>query len=142
MARSVYTIKQTMLEDAICLPSIELLIRYLWANGKLGRIPWSDDLLDGKFAWDVSEIGEPTKETKANAEAIATNQKSLQQVTASQGSDWRQVVADNVEAEALEAKLRKAAGLPPKVNPDAPQPAQNPNPEAVDPLEPPEDENV
>jgi len=142
MARSVYAIKQTMLEDAICLPSIELLIRYLWANGKLGRIPWSDDLLAGKLAWDVSEIGEPTKETKANAEAIATNQKSLQQVTASQGSDWRQVIADNVEAEAYEAELREAAGLPPKVNPDAPQPAQNPNPEAVDPLEPPEDENV
>lgn len=142
MARSVYAIKQTMLEDAICLPSIELLIRYLWANGKLGRIAWDDAFLDGKLAWDVSEIGEPTKETKANAEAIATNQKSLQQVTASQGSDWRQVVADNVEAEAYEAELREAAGLPPKVNPDAPQPVQNPNPEAVDPLEPPEDENV
>lgn len=141
MAKAAYRNWRDKVEGGLCDPTIRLLVQYWWARGAFGRIPWSEELISGSWAWDEMEWVDPQKETKANSEAISTNQKSLQQVAASQGADWRQIIADNVEAEAYESELRKAAGLPPKVNPNAPPP-ENPDPEAVDPLEPPEDEDV
>ena len=119
MAKAAYRNWRDKVEGTLCDPTIRLLVQYWWARGAFGRIPWSEDLVSGSWAWDEMEWVDPLKEANANSEAIATNQKSLQQVTASQGADWRQIIADNVEAEAYEAELRAAAGLPPKNNPDA-----------------------
>lgn len=144
-AKAVYRKWRDKVEDALCVPTISLLVMYWWANGLLGRIPWSDALMAGKWHWDEMEWVDPMKEATANTEAIKTNQKSLQSVTASQGTDWKAIIADNVEAEAYEAELRAAAGLPPK-NADGTvtqpaQPAEDPNEDAVDPLEPPEEDD-
>lgn len=137
MAKAAYKKWRDKVEATLCSPTIDLLIRYWWARGKFGRVAWSDDLLSGAWHWDEMEWVDPMKEATSNSEAIATNQKSLQQVTASQGADWRSIIEDNVEAEAYEAELRKAAGLPPKVNPNAPPPAKP----TQDHPEPPEDDN-
>lgn len=140
MAKAAYRNWRDKVESSFCDPTIRLLIQYWWANGLLGQIPWDDSLLVGSWAWDEMEWVDPLKEANANAEAIATNQKSLQSVTASQGTDWRAIIADNVEAEAFEAQLRAVAGLPPKNAPASPAaPVEPPNPDAVDPLEPPEE---
>lgn len=113
-AKAVYRKWRDKVEDALGNPTISLLVMYWWANGLLGRIPWSDALMAGKWHWDEMEWVDPMKEATANTEAIDTDQKSLQSVTASQGTDWRAIIAENVEAEAYREELRKAKGLPPK----------------------------
>jgi len=114
MAKAAYKDWRDALEIALCIPTLHLLVRYWWANGEFGRIPWSDDLLAHSWGWDEMEWVDPAKEVGANAEAIATNQKSIKEIAASQGRDWRAIVDDNLEAEAYEAERRAALNLPPK----------------------------
>ena len=76
---------------------------------------------------------DPAKEVKANAEAIATGQKSIVEVCAGRGRDWREVQDQNLEAEAREAQRRADLGLPPKNAvvslPVMEDPNEPPNPE-------------
>lgn len=127
MAKGAYRIWRDKIEPAICASTISLLVRYWWANGLLGRIPWTDALVDGSWHWDEREWVDPLKETTANVDQIGANFKSLQQVTAEQGRDWRQVIAENLEAEMFENEARVALGLPAKgATPAvAPMPAEN-----------------
>lgn len=126
LASACYAIWRMKVEPALCDPTIKLLVRYWWANGLLGRIPWSDDLASGSWAWDVRAQVDPLKEGKANAEAVTSGQKSIQEVAAEQGRDWRQIIDENLAAEAYEAERRAALGLPAKADPNA---AAQPAPE-------------
>ena len=127
LASACYAIWRMKVEPALCDPTIKLLVRYWWANGLLGRIPWSDDLASGSWAWDVRAQVDPLKEGKANSEAVTSGQKSIQEVAAEQGRDWRQIIDENLAAEAYEAERRAALGLPAKADPNA---AAQPAPEA------------
>lgn len=123
MAKSAYKDWRDDLENALCAPTWAVFVQYAWATGALGRIPWSADLTAVGWDWDEMEWVDPAKEVKANAEAVETNQKSLQDICAAQGKDWRVVIAQNVEAAAYEAELRAARGLPPKgAAPATPEP--------------------
>lgn len=112
LATACYAIWRDKIQPALCAPTIELLVRYWWANGLLGRIPWSDDLFAGSWAWDVRAQVDPLKEGKANTEAIASGQKSIQEVASEQGRNWRQIIDENLAAESYEAEQRTALGLP------------------------------
>ena len=57
---------------------------------------------------------DPVKEVTANEKAIATGQKSIISICASQGLDAREVVDENLMIEAYEMQKRIALGLPPK----------------------------
>lgn len=120
MAKATYKNWRDSLEDALCSPTITLLIRYWWASGALGRIPWSDDMLAHEWHWDEMEWVDPAKEVGANAEAITTGQKSIVEVCAERGRDWKQVIKENLEAEKYEAELRASMGMEPKVEPRKP----------------------
>lgn len=114
LSDAVYKRWQDSLEDAVCSPTYGLLVRYWWAAGLLGNIPWTTDLLAHEWAWDKIEWVDPSKEVGANAEAMATGQKSIVEICAERGRDWKQVIRENLEAEAEEAKIRAELGLPPK----------------------------
>lgn len=123
MAKSAYRDWRDDLELALCRPTLRLLVQYWWATGALGRIAWTPDLYAHAWDWDEMEWVDPGKEVSANAEAMETNQRSLQDICASQGKDWETVIAQNVAAAKLESELRKAAGLPEKGAAPAPAPA-------------------
>lgn len=53
---------------------------------------------------------DPLKEQKANANAVATLQKSPQQIAAEQGRDWTEVLEEIIQAQEL-AKEKGAAGF-------------------------------
>ncbi len=128
MAKSAYRDWRDDLELALCRPTLRLLVQYWWATGALGRIAWTPDLYAHTWDWDEMEWVDPGKEVSANAEAIETNQKSLQDICASQGKDWRVVISQNVEAARVEAEMRRAAGLHEKgAAPAAPAPVAAPN---------------
>lgn len=137
MAKSAYRDWRDDLEQAICSPTWTLLVQYWWANGLLGRIPWSPDLASVTWDWDEMEWVDPAKEVKANAEAIATGQKSLVDVCASQGKDARVIMRENLELERDEAAMREEMGLPPKAPAPGAAPAQ---PAAHAPVEPDDDD--
>lgn len=120
MSKTAYKVWRDKIEPSLCRPTIELLIRYWWANGKLGRIPWNDALLAGSFHWDEMEYVDPLKEAEANTRAIETMQKSRQAVAAEQGRDWRQIIDENLEAEAYAKERRAALGLTDPSAPAAP----------------------
>lgn len=120
MAKAGYRNWRDKMETGALTPTVSLLVAYWWANGYLGRIPWSADLARVSWDWDEMEWVDPAKEVKANAEAVDTNQKSIQDICASQGKDWKAVVTQNVEAEAFEAELRAKVGLPPRGSVPAP----------------------
>lgn len=132
MAKSAYRDWRDALELSICRPTLRLLVQYWWALGLLGRIAWSEDLVSHAWGWDEMEWVDPAKEVGANAEAIASNQKSIKDVASSQGKDLYQIIDDNLDAEEYEAKGRKSRSLPPK--------AQQPGAPAVPPMEPDDDE--
>lgn len=140
MSKTAYKVWRDKVEPMLCAPTISLLVRYWWANGLLGRIPWSEDLVAGSWHWDEMEYVDPLKEAEANTRAIETNQKSLQAVAAEQGRDWRQIIAENLEAEAFESELRKAMGLAAKADPNAPAPAPEPAENEDDPEDAEEDD--
>lgn len=120
LATGCYAIWRMKIEAALCIPTVALLVRYWWANGLLGRIPWSDALTDGSWAWDVRAPVDPLKEGKANSEAVASSQKSIQEVAAEQGRDWRQIIDENLEAALYESQRRTELGLPQRVDPNVP----------------------
>lgn len=132
LASACYAIWRQKVEPALCTPTIKLLVRYWWANGLLGRIPWNDDLTAGSWAWDVRAQVDPLKEGKANSEAVLSGQKSIQEVAAEQGRDWRQIIDENLAAEAYEAERRKALGLAAKVESKAPAQAATQEPAEPD----------
>jgi capsid protein len=112
----------------------------------LGQIPWTPDLAAAGWEWDEMEWVDPSKETSANAEAMATGQKSIVEVCAGRGADWRVVQDQNLEAEAREIARREELGLPPKASsvPTAPTVPQDPeDPEDSDiPDNPKDSQNV
>lgn len=114
MAKTVYGVWRMFISDELLAPTVELLVRYWWATGALGRIPWSADLVEHETHWDAQEYVDPVKETSANSEGMATGQKSIVEVCAERGRDWRQVLDENLQAEAYEMERRKALGLPPR----------------------------
>jgi len=144
MAKAGYRNWRDKMEAGALTPTVALLVQYWWANGLLGRIPWSSDLLSVSWDWDEMEWVDPAKEVKANAEAIATGQKSIVDVCASQGKDARAIMAENLQMESEEMKMRESLGLPPKGQLPAPAapPEQQQAPEPPDDLEDPEDVNV
>jgi len=139
MSKAAYRLWRDAMETAVCSPTWTILVQYWWASGALGRIPWSADLVAVQWDWDEMEWVDPAKEVKANAEAVETNQKSLQDICAAQGKDWRVVIAQNVEAAAFEAELRAKVGLPPKGAASAPAQAPPVMPEDPNDSEDPED---
>lgn len=114
LSDAVYKRWQDSLEDAVCSPTWTLLVRYWWATGALGNIAWSDDLAAHEWSWDKIEWVDPAKEVGANAEAMETNQKSIVEICAERGRDWKQVLRENLQAEAEEAEMRREMGLPEK----------------------------
>lgn len=115
MAQAVYVGWQASLEAALCTPTASLLVQYWWANGLLGRIPWSPDLVRVKWDWDRPEWVDPQKEVGSNADSIATGQKSILDVCAAQGKDAYAILEQNLAYEKKEAEMRASMGLPPKV---------------------------
>ena len=115
MAQAVYVGWQASLEAALCTPTTSLLVQYWWANGLLGRIPWSPDLVRVKWDWDRPEWVDPQKEVGSNADSIATGQKSILDVCAAQGKDAYAILEQNLAYEKKEAEMRASMGLPPKV---------------------------
>lgn len=112
MAKTVYGVWRMLIADEMLAPTHALLVRYWWSTGALGRIPWSVDLTAHESHWDAQEYVDPVKETSANADGMATGQKSIVEVCAERGRDWRQVMDENLQAEAYEMERRKALGLP------------------------------
>lgn len=140
MAKAGYRNWRDKMESGVCNPAVSLLVAYWWANGLLGRIPWSPDLLAVTWDWDEMEWVDPAKEVKANAEAVTTGQKSIVDVCASQGKDAMTILAQNLAMEKTEMEMRESMGLPPKGSAPAPaQPAQAPEPPEVEDTE---DEDV
>jgi len=115
MAQAVYVGWRASLEAALCAPTASLLVQYWWANGLLGRIPWSPDLVRVKWDWDRPEWVDPQKEVGSNADSIATGQKSILDVCAAQGKDAYAILEQNLAYEKKEAEMRASMGLPPKV---------------------------
>lgn len=141
MAKAGYRNWRDKMEAGALTPTVALLVQYWWANGLLGRIPWSKDLLSVSWDWDEMEWVDPAKEVKANAEAIATGQKSIVDVCASQGKDARAIMAENLQMESEEMKMRVTLGLPPKGQ--LPAPAAPPEqPDAPEPPDDMEDDDV
>lgn len=124
ISKAVYRDWRDSLEDAICSPTWELLVRYWWANGLLGNIAWTPDLLAHEWHWDEMEWVDPAKEVGANAEAMATDQKSLVEICAERGRDWKQVLRENLEVESEEARIRAELGLPAKMSSAPSMPAK------------------
>lgn len=136
MSKAAYRDWRDDLEIALCSPTFRLLVAFWWSSGMLGKIAWTTDLAAVAWEWDEMEWVDPAKETKANAEAIATGQKSIVEVCAGRGADWRDVIDQNLSAEKYEAEQRAALGLPPKISESAPAAPQMPAPHQED------DENV
>lgn len=128
MAKAAYKDWRDDLENALCNPTWAVFVQYAWATGALGAIPWSPDLLASEWHWDEMEWVDPVKEVKANAEAMATGQKSIVEICRQQGRDPVQVLRENLEIEAEEARIRQELGLPPKVATNAPAAPASPNP--------------
>ena len=114
MSKAVYRDWRDDLESAVCNPTWTVFVQYAWASGVLGRIPWSADLLACSWAWDEMEYVDPVKEIGANAEAIATGQRSIVDVCAGQGRDALAIMRAQADFEAAEAEYRKKLGLPPR----------------------------
>lgn len=133
MAKSVYGGWRKKMESGALNPIYRLLVSYWWANGEFGRVAWDSKFADVAWDWDEMDWVDPAKEVKANAEAIATGQKSIVEVCAGRGRDWREVQDQNLEAEAREAQRRADLGLPPKNAvvslPVMEDPNEPPNPE-------------
>lgn len=140
MSKSVYRNWRDSMETGVLMPTGALLVSWWWANGLLGRIPWSADLLAHSWDWDEQEYVDPTKEVGANAEAVQTSQRSIVEICAAQGRDWKEVIEQNLMAEKFEIEMRSKLGLPPKaIAPGAAAPAPAPMPEKPD---DPEDDNA
>lgn len=143
-SKAVYNKWRDKVLDGLCNPTIALLVMYWWANGELGRVPWSEELLAGKWHWDEMEWVDPVKEVTANEKAIATGQKSIISICASQGLDAREVVDENLMIEAYEMQKRIALRLPPKGSAPAAQsaPAEDQEDPAPKTPKPNEDDDV
>jgi lambda family phage portal protein len=111
MSKAVYRDWRDSLEDVVCIPTWELLVRYWWASGALGRTPWDPRLLAHEWHWDAMEWVDPGKEVSANADAMATGQRSIVEVCAETGRDWKQIADENLAAEVYMAQRRRELGL-------------------------------
>lgn len=63
---------------------------------------------------------DPVKEAQATEIELRMNSTTLRAVCAQKGEDWEEVLRQRIREEALEMELRKAAGLPEKMQPNAP----------------------
>ncbi|MVB11070.1 Phage portal protein, lambda family [Caprobacter fermentans] len=137
MSRSTYSsARQGFLEDKrTYMPQQQYLVDHLldviypeWLDWAVltGRIPIPDYFREPapyrRHVWIASgwDWIDPAKETGANLTALQTNQKTLQEICAEKGKDWREVLAQRKRETDMLRKLGLDSGLNSAAVPEAP----------------------
>ncbi len=117
--RREYAQLQQLLVVGLCTRVYRRKVEIDVVNGRL-RPPvraWASDrehFLACQWMPDGWEWIDPQAEATAFETALQNNTTTLAEVHGERGRDWRQQLAQRVTEEAEEARLREAAGLPPK----------------------------
>lgn len=137
MSKSAYRDWRDDIEKALCNPTWTVFVQYAWATGALGSVAWNPEWIDIEWHWDEAEYVDPGKEISANAEAMATGQRSIVDICRTQGRDPLQVLRENLEIEKAEQEMREEMGLPSKaqlaMKPGTVTPGMEPAPQSEEP---------
>ena len=110
-ARRFFRCYQQWFASQYLQPLWEMIILEAWARGLLPNVdllgPERSAWLQARWVAPAQGYVDPTKEVKANLEAISGHLTTYSDVIAEQGKDWEEVF----EQEAREAELREELGL-------------------------------